>query len=330
MTALLSIEELSVDYVGPRGSVRAVDRVSLSVDRGEILGVAGESGCGKSTLAQAALRILQPPAVITGGKVRFEGRDLLSLTEGELRSLRWKRVSMVFQSALDSLSPVLRLGEQIADALEAHGIHDAWRPRARELLRLVDLDASLIDAYPHQLSGGMRQRAGIALALALDPALVFLDEPTTALDVVVEHQILQRLLALRRERGFAAVFITHDLARMVQVSDRIAVMYAGRLVEVAPAALLRRGALHPYTQGLLASFPSLHGTTDLAGIPGAPPSLENPPAGCRFHPRCAVAIAECRVAEPELIQLGAGHFAACHVAANAAVVDPAPAATARR
>jgi peptide/nickel transport system ATP-binding protein len=313
VTALLSIEELSVDYIGPTGAVRAVDRVSLTIDRGEILGVAGESGCGKSTLAQAALRILQPPAVITHGAVRFENRDLLSLSEEELRRLRWKRISMVFQSALDSLSPVLTLGEQIADALHAHQVHSP--ARAAELLRLVDLDSGVIDSYPHQLSGGMRQRAGIALALALDPALVFLDEPTTALDVIVEHQILQRLLKLRAERGFAAMFITHDLARMLQISDRIAVMYSGRVVELAPAALLKRSPLHPYTQGLLASFPSLHGTSEPAGIPGAPPSLSNPPGGCRFHPRCPVAIDICKSIEPQLVQLGEKHFAACHVAA---------------
>jgi peptide/nickel transport system ATP-binding protein len=310
--SLLSIENLSVDYVGPRGAVQAVRSVSLEIERGEILGVAGESGCGKSTLAQAALRILQAPAVISGGRVLFEDRDLLSLSAEELRALRWKKVSMVFQSALDSLSPVLTLGEQIADTLPA----GAWRPRARELMKLVDLDPSVIDKYPHQLSGGMRQRAGIALALSRDPALVFLDEPTTALDVVVEHQILQRLLELRRERGFAAMFITHDLARMLQISDRIAVMYSGRVVELAPATELKRNPLHPYTQGLLASFPSLHGTSEPAGIPGTPPSLANPPTGCRFHPRCPVAIDLCREVEPQLVQLGEKHFAACHVAVS--------------
>jgi peptide/nickel transport system ATP-binding protein len=180
---------------------------------------------------------------------------------------------------------------------------------------LVDLDPSLVDAYPHQLSGGMRQRAGIALALALDPALVFLDEPTTALDVIVEHQILQRLKVLRAERGFAMVFITHDLARMLQVADRIAILYAGRLVEIAPARELQRNARHPYTQGLLAAFPSVRGDREPLGIGGSPPSLANPPPGCRFHPRCTFAIDKCRTEQPPLVQFGDKHFAACHVAA---------------
>jgi peptide/nickel transport system ATP-binding protein len=312
---LLKVSDVSVEYASPSGRVRAVDRVSLTVDRGEVLGLAGESGCGKSTLAQAVLRILPPPAVITGGTAIFEGQDLFELDEPALRKVRWKRLSMVFQSALDSLSPVLSLSEQIADTLHAHGFTGSARARASELLKLVDLEPALVDAYPHQLSGGMRQRAGIALALALDPALVLLDEPTTALDVIVEHQILQRLLALKAERGFAMVFITHDLARMLQIADRVAILYAGRLVEVAPAQTLKRDARHPYTRGLLAAFPSLHGSGEPAGIGGAPPSLASPPPGCRFHPRCELAIDLCRTEQPKLVQFGEKHFAACHVAA---------------
>ena len=317
VSPLLEVSEVSVEYASPSGRIRAVDRVSLTVDRGEVLGLAGESGCGKSTLAQAVLRILPPPAVITGGHAFFEGQDLFDLDEPALRKVRWKRLSMVFQSALDSLSPVLSLGEQITDTLHAHGFTGSPRARASELLKLVDLDPSLVDAWPHQLSGGMRQRAGIALALALDPALVLLDEPTTALDVIVEHQILQRLLALKAERGFAMVFITHDLARMLQIADRIAILYAGRLVEVAPASTLKRNARHPYTRGLLAAFPSVHGGREPLGIGGAPPSLASPPPGCRFHPRCELAIDLCRTEQPKLVQFGEKHFAACHVAAAA-------------
>jgi peptide/nickel transport system ATP-binding protein len=307
---LLEVRDLCVDYAAPSGRVRAVDRVSLSVDRGEVLGLAGESGCGKSTLAQAVLRILPPPAVITGGTAHFEGQDLFALDEPALRKVRWKRLSMVFQSALDSLSPVLSLSEQIGDALRAHGFEGSVRARSEELLKLVDLEPALVDAYPHQLSGGMRQRAGIALALALDPALVLLDEPTTALDVIVEHQILQRLLELKRQRGFAMVFITHDLARMLQIADRVAILYAGRLVEVAPAQTLKRDARHPYTRGLLAAFPSVYGKGEPQGIGGAPPSLKSPPPGCRFHPRCELAIDLCRTEQPPLVQFGD-----CHVAA---------------
>ncbi len=354
---LLSIRDLCVDYVTERGPVRAIDRVSLDVQRGEILGVAGESGSGKSTLAQALLRILPPPAVISGGEAWFEGRDLLTLSENELRALRWTRISMVFQSAMDALNPVITVGEQITDTLRAHGspssggpprahpgdrqetdalnpvitvgeqltdtfrAHRARSPgllpkaRARELLEMVGIPASYLDAHAHQLSGGMRQRVGIALALALEPSLVILDEPTTALDVIVEREILEEIRTLQRRLGFAVLFITHDLSRMLEVSDRVAVFYAARLVELGPSAEMRRAPRHPYTQGLLRAFPTVHGgAVELAGIPGAPPSLENPPPGCRFHPRCPIAVDVCRERTPELVQLGPGHLAACHLA----------------
>ena len=314
---LLSIRDLCVDYVTERGPVRAVDRVSLNVDRGEILGIAGESGSGKSTLAQALLRILPPPAVISRGEVRFEGRDLLSLTETELRTLRWKRISMVFQSAMDALNPVTTVGEQICDTLHAHSAISARaaRSRAEDLLEMVGIRRGLFEAYAHQLSGGMRQRLGIAIALALEPSLVILDEPTTALDVIVEREILEHIRALQRQLGFAVLFITHDLSRMLQFSDRVAVFYAARLVEVGPAEELRRAPRHPYTQGLLRAFPTVHGgTVELTSIPGSPPSLENPPAGCRFHPRCGRTVDLCRERSPELRLLAPGHSAACHLA----------------
>lgn len=314
---LLSVRDLCVDYVTDLGPVRAVDHVSFDLERGEILGVAGESGCGKSTVAQALLRILPPPAVITGGEARFEGRDLLALDEHDLRELRWKRISMVFQSAMDALNPVIPVGEQICDTLHAHrdiGARAA-RARAADLIEMVGIPAGLIDAYAHQLSGGMRQRLGIAIALALEPSLVILDEPTTALDVIVEREILEQIRALQQQLGFAVLFITHDLSRMLQVSDRIGVFYAARLVELAPAGELRRAPRHPYTQGLLRAFPAVHGgAVELASIPGAPPSLSDPPAGCRFHPRCERAVDLCRARSPELRRLAAGHSAACHLA----------------
>lgn len=314
---ILSVRDLCVDYVTPDGPVRALDRVSLDLAPGEVMGVAGESGCGKSTMAQAILRILPPPAVVTGGEVRFEGRDLLSLSEDELRRVRWERISMVFQSAMDALNPVLTVGEQIADTLRAHGAAasgSAARERAAELLRMVGIHPDRRASYPHQLSGGMRQRVGIAIALALDPAVLVLDEPTTALDVIVEREILEEIQGLQRQRGFAVLFITHDLTRMLQFSDRVAVFYAARLVEVAPAGELRTAARHPYTRGLLRAFPSVHGgDVELSSIPGSPPSLRSPPAGCRFHPRCAEAVAACREREPELVRIGPGHAAACHL-----------------
>ena len=314
---LLSVRDLCVDYVTDRGPVRAVDRVSFDLERGEILGVAGESGCGKSTVAQALLRILPPPAVISGGQALFEGRDLLALDEDELRELRWQRISMVFQSAMDALNPVIPVGEQIRDTLRAHRrvSNRAARARAGELLELVGIPPDLTDAYAHQLSGGMRQRLGIAIALALEPSLVILDEPTTALDVIVEREILGHIRTLQRQLGFAVLFITHDLARMLQVSDRVAVFYAARLAELGPAAEVRRAPRHPYTQGLLRAFPAVHGgTVELASIPGAPPSLGDPPPGCRFHPRCELAVERCRREEPELRRLAPGHSAACHLA----------------
>ena len=254
--------------------------------------------------------------MITGGQVLFEGRDLLRLSEPDLRAVRWRRLSMVFQSAMDALNPVLTIGEQLGDTLEAHGAGGARvRERSAELLSLVGIQADRLGSYPHQLSGGMRQRVGIAIALALEPALVVLDEPTTALDVIVEGEILQKILELRRRFGFSVIFITHDLTRMMQICDRVAIFYSGRLVEVAPAAELRASPRHPYTQGLLKAFPSVHGSDEeLTSIPGSPPSLRSPPPGCRFHPRCGQVIDRCRTEEPRLVALGDRRAAACHVA----------------
>jgi len=314
---ILAIRDLCVDYISTTGPVRALDRVSLDLDAGEVVGVAGESGCGKSTMAQAILRILPPPAVISGGQVMFEGRDLLTLSEPELRRVRWERIAMVFQSAMDALNPVLSVGDQIADTLRAHGAaksSSAARARAGELLEMVGIHPERLGSYPHQLSGGMRQRVGIAIALALRPSLLILDEPTTALDVLVEREILEEIQGLQRKLGFAVMFITHDLTRMLQFSNRVAIFYAARLVEVAPASELRSAARHPYTQGLLRAFPSVHGgDVELSCIPGSPPSLPSPPRGCRFHPRCDRAIDICREREPGLTQLGPRHAAACHL-----------------
>ncbi len=313
---LLSVQGLCVDFVSEDGLVRAVDRVSFEVGRGELLGLAGESGSGKSTVAQALLRLLPSPAVISGGRVLFEGRDLTALDETGLRQVRWRRLSLVFQGALDALNPVLTVGAQLADTLRAHGLRGARvKERSIELLGLVGLRPEHLACYPHQLSGGMRQRVGIALALALEPALVVLDEPTTALDVLVEQEILRELQALRTRLGFSAIFITHDLTRMLQLCDRVGVLYAGRLVELAPAAALASRPLHPYTQGLLAAFPSLDGgDEERPSIPGAPPSLRSPPPGCRFHPRCPLAVERCRLEEPPLVSLGERRQVACHLA----------------
>ena len=313
---LLEVRNLRVAYLTERGPVYAVDDVSFELRPGEVFGLAGESGSGKSTVAGAILRTLQPPAAIAGGSIAFRGQDLLAMDDEELRQFRWRDVSMVFQSAMNSLNPVMRVGDQIVDAILAHDDMGkrAARARAAELLDLVGIDARRIDAYPHQLSGGMRQRATIAMALALDPPLMIMDEPTTALDVVVQGEIMGQIAELKERLGFSILFITHDLSLLVEFSTRIAIMYAGEIVELAPAAELYANPLHPYTQGLLSSFPTLHGPKErLTGIPGSPPDMAAPPTGCRFHPRCPkVRPMHTRVV-PKLREVTPGHFVACHL-----------------
>jgi peptide/nickel transport system ATP-binding protein len=311
---LLDIRGLCVEYLTPKGPVRAAEDVCLSIAAGQIVGLAGESGCGKSTVAHAIMRLLRPPAVITGGQVLVDGDDVLDMDEDELARLRWRKVALVFQSAMNALNPVMTVGDQIADVIIHHlgASREAARARAAELLDLVGIDAKRLDAYPHELSGGMRQRAVIAIALALDPALLLMDEPTTALDVVVQREILQEIERLKQQLGFAILFITHDLSLLVEFADQIAIMYAGRIVEQAPARELFERAQHPYTEGLMCSFPPLSGPKQrLLGIPGTPPNLACPPSGCRFHPRCPLATPRCAEIEPRLQHVGKEHLVAC-------------------
>lgn len=310
------MRDLHVRYLTPRGPVRAVDGVSFAIAPGEVFGLAGESGSGKSTIAHAVMRLLHPPAVITGGAVRFDGVDVLDMSDDELERFRWAQVSMVFQSAMNALNPVLTVGEQITDVIDRHLRlrKGEARERAAFLLDLVGIEKSRIDAYPHQLSGGMRQRVVIAIALALNPPLMIMDEPTTALDVVVQKEIMQQIERLKAQMGFSILFITHDLSLMVEFSDRIGVMYAGEIVELAPAKELFNNPLHPYTQGLISSFPALSGPkVKLSGIPGAPPDMVCPPSGCRFHPRCAKFQPSHAEAAPRLREVAPGHFVACHL-----------------
>jgi peptide/nickel transport system ATP-binding protein len=323
-TPIVELRQLAVEYTAGDRTVRAVDGIELAIHAGEVVGLAGESGCGKSTVANAVMQILRPPARVVGGSILFRGDDLVAKRREELRRYRWQNVSMVFQSAMNSLNPVMRVGDQFVDMMRAHErvSKRAALTRAQELLDVVGIDPRRVRAFPHELSGGMRQRVIIAMALALEPELLIMDEPTTALDVVVQREILQQVQDLQRELGFAVLFITHDLSLLMEFADRIAIMYAGEIVETAPATRLRKSAQHPYTRGLLDSFPPLSGPLRrLVGIPGAPPDLSAVPSGCRFHPRCPLCLPEQRdmyarqtTERPVLRELEPGHFVACHAA----------------
>ncbi|MGI8828049.1 MAG: ABC transporter ATP-binding protein [Chloroflexota bacterium] len=323
MPALLEVQDLSVDYLTPNKRVHAVDHVSFSIEAGEIVGLAGESGCGKSTAAHAVLRILRAPATIVGGRVLFKGQDLVALDAAALRRYRWRHISLVFQSAMNALNPVLSVGTQFVDMMQAHEKVDkaAALTRAGDLLDLVGIDRARVNGFPHELSGGMRQRVVIAMALALQPDLIVMDEPTTALDVVVQRQILQEIARLQQELQFAVLFITHDLSLLIEFSNRIAIMYAGEIVELTSSSALFHNPKHPYTAGLMSSFPPLTGERrTVRGIPGSPPDLGNVPSGCRFHPRCSHCTPDnpSRYAlqtevKPVLKDVEPGHLVACHL-----------------
>ncbi|MEV0804281.1 ABC transporter ATP-binding protein [Kribbella sp. NPDC050281] len=306
---VLEIKNFHVDYGLGDQAVQAVRDVTLTLHRGEVLGLAGESGSGKSTLAYGVTRLLPPPGVISGGSVVYhppngDAYDVMALTDPELRAFRWAETSIVFQGAMNSLNPVHKVSTQMLDVIRAHepGLSPSARTsRAHEMLKLVGISADRMDAYPHQLSGGMRQRVMIGMALVLEPQIVIMDEPTTALDVVMQRQILAQLVELRERLGFSVLFITHDLSLLVEFSDRIAIMYGGRIVEEARSADLYTDSLHPYSEGLLKSFPALRGPRrELAGIPGSPPDLRGMPSGCSFHPRCPHAFDRCSAEIPVL------------------------------
>ena len=315
---LLKIRNLCVDYVTDWGNARAVNNVDLEIYPGETVGLAGESGCGKSTLAFAIANLHCAPALITGGEILFEGKDVLKMSEEELRSFRWAEASTVFQSAMNALNPVITIGEQMIDVVLAHEDVTRAEAKARAIksLELVDIHASRMESYPHQLSGGMRQRVVIAIALILRPKLIIMDEPTTALDVVIEREIMNQLYDLKEEFGFAILFISHDLGLMGEITDRIGVMYGGKMIELGASTDLITSPKHPYTRGLLKSFPTIFGPkTRLEGIPGNPLNLLEVPNGCYFQSRCTECVDQCISQMPTLKRLSgdAPRMVACHL-----------------
>lgn len=318
MAALLELRDLYVGYGWDAKSTTTIVRgVNLTVGEGEVVGVAGESGCGKTTLAMAAAGLMEPPGRVTGGSILFEGRDLNTVTSEEMRQLHLAKISMVFQASMNILNPVMRIRSQFWDAMKAHGVksEDEAMERAREMFDRVKLPRQFLDAYPHQLSGGMRQRAVIALSLVLKPKLLFLDEPTTALDVVVQRSIVQMLNELRQDLGFGVMFITHDLSLLVEIADKIAIMYAGAIVEEAPAQQLYEAPDHPYTKALMTAFPPLGSArARMEGLPGTPPDMRTLPAGCAFTPRCPSAIdGVCDHIPPPEMTDGQAHRVVCHL-----------------
>ena len=303
---VLEVSGLSVDYVLDRGNVRAVDDVSFTVGRGEFLGIVGESGCGKSTLLFAVAQLLAPPARVEEGSVRFKGTSLVGLTDKQLAATRWRDLSVVMQSAMNALNPVKTIGAQFKDAMRAHGKFTGQEitTRSADVLKMVGIDPVHLGSYPHQLSGGMRQRSMIAMAMLFTPDLIIMDEPTSALDVVAQRALMMQIKELQQTYGFAVIFVTHDMSLISHFSDRLMVMYAGQIDELGATRAIFDRPLHPYTQGLLEAFPSIHGPrVPLKGIPGSPPDLAAIPAGCRFHPRCPHAVERCTVTAPDLYPL---------------------------
>jgi len=322
--ALLEVKDLKVHFKIQDGWVKAVDGVSFSIDSGQTLGLVGESGCGKTTAAYAITQLLPTNAYIKGGKIVFKGRDLLAISKKadgtlddyneDIRKIRWKEISMIFQGAMNAFNPVFRIGDQIMEAIQLHEDVDDDKAleRAKALFNFVGIPEDRIANFPHEFSGGMKQRAMIALALALSPSFIIADEPTTALDVITQDRILVEIKKLQEKLNMAMMIITHDVSVVAEVSDKIAVMYAGKIMEIGKTAHVFKNTAHPYTAGLLGSFPSIMGPkTRLASIPGFPPDLVNPPSGCPFHPRCGYAQDICSKKVPPGVEIEPGHFSYC-------------------
>ena len=317
MTELaLKVENLKVWYWTDRGPVKAVDGIDLEVKKGERFGIVGESGCGKSTTAMTLLRLIKPPGSVEQGRILLDGDNLLDLNDEQMRSVRWSRISLIPQGSMNSLNPVVKIGSQITDAVTAHG-DSASRAESKariiEMLGMVGLPARVYNMYPHELSGGMKQRVCIAMAIILQPQVIIADEPTSALDVVVQRVVTQTLIKVQERLGAALVIIGHDMGLLAQLVDRLAVMYAGKVAEVSPAEDIYKDPLHPYTQLLIGSVPSVKEKKPLEGIPGLPPTLLAPPPGCIFHPRCPHATERCRAEVPQYREVRPGRMVACHL-----------------
>ncbi len=323
MSLLLSVHDLTMHYATRKGEVSAVDNVSFDLAKGQSLGLVGESGCGKTSIVFALMRLLPENGMIKNGYIMLDGKDIVAMDYAALLKVRWRKIAMVFQAAMNALNPVYTVGQQIIEALELH-LSNISPAQAREriaiLFELVGLDPALMDRYPHEFSGGMRQRAVIAMALSCSPDIIIADEPTTALDVIVQDRILKRIRELQRELNMAMIYISHDIAVIAEVSDRIGVMYAGRMAEMAESADIFDRPMHPYTYALMGAFPSIKGKRrDLKTLPGEPPDLLDPPSGCRFHPRCPYATDVCREKQPDFTPVNGasrsdlthGHYVAC-------------------
>jgi peptide/nickel transport system ATP-binding protein len=312
----LKVEDLKVYYWTDRGPIKAVDGINLEVKKRERFGIVGESGCGKSTTAMSLLRLIKPPGAIENGRIVLDGTDILKLDDEEMRSVRWSRISLIPQGSMNSLNPVIKIGSQITDAVTAHegsgGRADA-KAKIIELLGMVGLPARVYSMYPHELSGGMKQRVCIAMAIVLQPQVIIADEPTSALDVVVQRVVTQTLIKVQERLGASLIIIGHDMGLLAQLVDRLAVMYAGKVAEVSSAEDIYKDPLHPYTQLLIGSIPSVKEKKRLEGIPGLPPTLLEPPSGCIFHPRCPHAMAQCSKEVPEYREVKPGRMVACHL-----------------
>ena len=320
--ALLDVQNLKTYYFTLRGSVKAVEGVNFQVEKGKALGLAGESGCGKTTVALSILRILPLGGKILGGKILFKGEDLVRLKEDKMRKkVRWKGISIIFQGAMNALNPVYKVGDQIAEAILTHetnvGKKEA-KDRTGKLLEMVGIEPSRADNYPHEFSGGMRQRALIAMSLACNPDLLIADEPGTALDVIVQAQTLRLMKELKDRLNLGMILITHDLSIIAETCEKCAIMYAGKVVESGDIVTIFKEPLHPYTQGLMAAFPSIKtAKREMTSIQGFPPDLLDPPSGCRFHPRCSYAMDICSKEEPRFMEVSGGHYVACHLVKKA-------------